>query len=192
MSLQCQEAESVMKKDIDLINEAKGGSQRAFTLLYERYKKSIYNSIYSITKNKDVSDDILSETFTKAFLKIEKYQKDLSFELWLKTIANHNAIDFIRGGKKQRHNAEQNEELTADIILSDYSNPEKDMIKKESIKALEKDINALSSRAREVLTLRYVKGYSYQQIADELGISIGTVKAYISKSTHKIIKNPIN
>jgi RNA polymerase sigma-70 factor (ECF subfamily) len=174
------------KTDAELIGEAKLGSQRAFTMLYNKYHRSIYNIIYNIVKNTDVADDLLSETFTKAFLNINKFTRDISFEMWLKTIANNHSIDFIRGGQKRKDDISMDNELLDEFIHTDFSNPEKELIKKESFELLEQGINELSPRAREVLSLRYTKGHSYQQIADILGMSIGTVKSYISKATNKL------
>lgn len=174
------------KTDAELIGEAKLGSQRAFTALYNKYNRSIYGTIYNIVKNRDVADDLLSETFTKAFKNIDKFTKDISFEMWLKTIANNHSIDFIRGGIKQKNDISIDLDLENEYIYSDYSNPEKELIKKEGIELLEKGISELSPRAREVLTLRYTKGHSYQQVADALGMRIGTVKSYISKATNKL------
>ena len=170
----------------DIIGEAKEGSQRAFTALYNKYHRSIYNTIYNIVKNTDVADDLLSETFTKAFLNINKFTKDISFEMWLKTIANNHSIDFIRGGVKQKDDISMDDETLESFSYTDNSNPEKEYIKKENQQQLEDGILALSPRARQVLTLRYNNGLGYQQIADKLGISIGTVKCYISKATKKL------
>jgi len=174
-------------KDADIIEEAKLGSERAFTTLYNLYNRNIYNIIYNIVKNRDVADDLTLETFTKAFKNLHKFTKDFSFELWLKTIANNHSIDFIRSGKKTIGDISMDDDDLNEFIYSDYSNPEKDMIKKQSLELIEQKISELSPRAREVMDLRYKKGMTYQQIADSLKISIGTVKSYISKAT-KIVK----
>lgn len=173
--------------DADLIERAKSGSQRAFTELYNKYSKSIYNRIYSIVKNTDVADDLLSETFTKAFMNISKFTKDISFEMWLKTIANNHSIDFVRGGKREIDDISLDDDFFENFVYSDFSNPEKEFILKENKGLIAKSISELSPRASEVLKLRYNQGHTYQQIADKLGISIGTVKSYISKATNKLL-----
>ena len=79
----------------DLIKQAKEGKQIAFTKLYEKYKQTIYITIYRIVNNRDVADDLTSITFVKAFSKISSYVNNISFEMWLKTIAINSSIDYI-------------------------------------------------------------------------------------------------
>jgi RNA polymerase sigma factor (sigma-70 family) len=172
----------------DAIELAKTGSQKAFTLLYNTHYKAVYNSVFNIVKNRDVADDLTSETFLKAFKNIEKFTRDISFEMWLKTIANHHSIDFIRSGKRSQNNLYIDDEDSSEFIHTDNSNPEKDLIKKEEDINLEKALSRLSSRAREVLTYRFRDELTYQEIADKLGLSIGTIKHYIHRYKSKIIK----
>lgn len=176
----------------DSIEAAKGGSQRAFTNLYNTYHRSIYNNIYNIVKNTDVADDLLSETFLKAFTNINKFTKDISFEMWLKTIANHHSIDFIRSVTKNKNDVYIDDDQLSEFIHSDYSNPEKEMIKKEEYAQFENALQGLISRPKEVLTYRYQDGLSYQEIADKLGLNIGTIKHYIHKYKNKLKANIIN
>jgi len=178
-----------IKEQIEL---AKAGSEKAFTLIYNTYYKSIYNNIYNIVKNKDVSDDLISETFVKAFKNIDKFTKDISFEMWLKTIANNTSIDFIRRSEKLKDLVYSDDDQINEVIHTDYSNPESDYIKREMSKELRRNIDGLSNRAREILILRFVDERTYQEIADQLNISIGTVKHYIFKYSAVIKKNMLN
>ena len=88
----------------ELIKQAKEGNQLAFTKLYEKYKQIIYVTIYRIVNNKDAADDLLSITFVKAFSKLDSYVTNISFEMWLKTIAINSSIDYIRRTKKESAN----------------------------------------------------------------------------------------
>jgi len=173
----------------EAIEAAKGGSQKAFTFLYDTYHGVIYNNIYRIVKNKDVADDLLSETFLKAFKNIDKFTKNISFEMWLKTIANHHSIDFIRSMNKRRNDVYIDDELLSEFIYTDNSNPEKDMIKKEEYGLFENALKGLSDRSKQVLTLRYQKGLKYQEIADKLKLDLGTIKHYIHRYRKVLISN---
>ena len=88
------------------------------------------------------------------------------------------------------------DENTHEIFYTDFSNPEKDYIKTEVRALLEEEFDLISGRAKQMLDLRYKKDYTYQQIADELGISIGNVKNILNKIrtriTKKINKNESN
>ena len=173
----------------EAIELAKVGSDKAFTYLYNTYHNSIYSNIYNIVKNKDVADDLLSETFLKAFKNINTFTKDISFEMWLKTIANHHSIDFIRSGKKSQNNIYIDDDQLSEFIYSDYTNPEKELIKKEEYTVFEKALKTISPRPRSVLIYRYKDGLSYQEIADKLQLNIGTIKHYIHRYKAKLIEN---
>jgi RNA polymerase sigma-70 factor (ECF subfamily) len=177
------------ESDLTIIEEARNGSQRAYTKLYNKYNKSIYGTIYNITRNTDVSDDILSETFTRAFKNLDRFTKDISFEMWLKTIANNRSIDFIRSGMKTKNDVYVDDDQLSEFIYTDWNNPEKDYIQKESEQILENAIFHLKGRSKEVLTLRFYNNLTYQEIADKLGLKIGTVKHYISRYKQKITEN---
>jgi len=173
----------------ETIEAAKNGSQKAFTKLYNAYHKTVYNCIYNIVKNTDVADDLLSETFLKAFKNINKFVENISFEMWLKTIANHHSIDFIRSTNRNRNDVYIDDEQMSEFIYTDNSNPEKDMIKKEEYKQFENALKGLGDRSREVLTYRYQKGLSYREIAEKLNLNIGTIKHYIHRYKKVLISN---
>ena len=173
----------------EAIELAKAGSQKAFTMLYNTHYRTVYCNVYNIVKNKDVADDLTSETFLKAFKSIDKFTKDISFEMWLKTIANHHSIDFIRSGKKSQGDLYIDDELEQEFVHTDYSNPEKEMIKKEESEMLAKTISKMGSRQKEIIQMRFTEELTYQEIADRLGLSIGTIKHYLHRYKEKIISN---
>lgn len=172
-----------------LVNEAKDGSQKAFTQLYNLFHNTIANTLYYIVRNRDVAEDIASEAFTKAFMKIHKFSLEISFEMWLKTIATNCAIDFIR---KQKSNSASNYTIDVDVSeydSPDYDSPESVYINNEDRDIISEKINSLTGRSRDVIMMRYVEGLSYKEIAEKLKLNIGTIKSYISKSTNKIKPN---
>lgn len=171
----------------EAIDAAKTGSEKAFTILYNTYYRSIYNNIYNIVKNKDVADDLASETFLKAFKNIEKFSKDISFEMWLKTIANNHSIDWIRSSARRRNDIYIDNEQLSEFIITDYSNPEKDLIKKEHKSIFDETLNSMAKKPKEILIMRYNDNLTYKEISERLDINIGTVKSYIHKYKQQII-----
>nr|UWI38627.1 MAG: ECF sigma factor [Bacteriophage sp.] len=170
----------------NLIRQAKLGDQKAFSTLYDRHKPLIRYIIFDIVKNNDVADDLLSVTFTKAFSRIDSYVNPISFELWLKSIAVNTSIDYIRHTKneKQNHYIDsednyiqlQDSELSAEDIIS----------KRESIDQLKVALSRLRFKYRNILELRYFKGLSYEQLANELAVPIGTIKSDLNKAKKKL------
>lgn len=171
----------------ELIKQAKEGKQSAFTKLYERFKFTIYNTIYRIVMNKDVADDLLSVTFIKAFSKLDSYVNNISFEMWLKTIAINSSIDYIRRTKKEKSNywIDDNDN---NFQLSDAAaySPEEDYIFRETSSKLDHALSRLRFKYKNILELRTVQNLSYKQISEQLGISESQVKSRLNKAREKL------
>ena len=179
-----------------LVDKAKLDDQRAFGELYNYYYPQVNRLVRGIIKNTEDSEDISIEAITKAFKNIQKYKEDLSFDLWLKKVTTNYMIDKIRSGVLNNKTVSMDDENTHELFYTDFSNPEKDYIKTEVRALLEEEFDLISGRAKQMLDLRYKKDYTYQQIADELGISIGNVKNILNKIrtriTKKVNKNESN
>ena len=172
---------------ISLIEQAKSGSQKAFSELYYRYKSNIWFIIMNIVKNTDVADDLTSVVFTKAYEKLSTYVDHISFEMWLKTIAVNSAIDYIRRTKKEQlNNYVDSEENT--IQLSDTcQSPEIDMIMKEKLAIVLKTSPTLKQKYQDIIKLR-LEGLSYKEIADKLAMDESKVKSDLNKARQKLKK----
>lgn len=177
------------KKEVsDLIKQAKEGKQIAFSKLYERFKKIIYLTIIKIVKNKDVADDLLSTTFVKAFTKLDSFVENISFEMWLKTIAINSSIDYVRHYKKDSGLYWIDDDENCKIQLSsaaDYS-PEENLIFKETDSNLSEAFNRLRFKYRNILELRTVQNLSYKEISEQLGLSESQVKSTLNKAREKL------
>lgn len=172
----------------DLIKQAKEGKQIAFSKLYEMFKRPLYITIIKIVNNKDVADDILSMTFVKAFTKLDSYVNDISFELWLKTIAINSSIDYIRRYKKDSSLYWIDDDENCNIQLgstADYS-PEEDYIFKETDSRLSEAFSRLRFKYRNILELRIVQNLSYKEISEQLGLSESQVKSTLNKAREKL------
>ena len=170
----------------EAIELAKSNSEKAYSMLYKQYYKSIHNVVYNIVRNQDLADDLTSEVFLKAFKKIDKYSKDISFEMWLKTIANNHCIDFIRSSVKLKNNIYIDDDQMSDFDITDYSNPEKDYIKKEHSIILNESIASIGGKMGIAIRMFVYGQHTYKEIAEHLGINIGTVKHYIHKAKQKL------
>lgn len=171
----------------DLIKQAKEGKQFAFTKLYERFKQTIYNTIYHIVNNKDAADDLLSITFIKAFSKLDSYINNISFEMWLKTIAINSSIDYIRRTKKEKMNywIDDDESSFQLSDSADYS-PEENYIFHETNFKLQNALSRLRFKYRNIIELRTTHNLSYKEIGEKLGLSESQVKSQLNKAREKL------
>jgi RNA polymerase sigma-70 factor (ECF subfamily) len=171
----------------ELIKQAREGKQSAFTRLYNRFERTIYLTIYNIVKNRDVADDLLSITFIKAFSKLDSYVNNISFEMWLKTIAINSSIDYIRRMKKEKANYWIDDDANS-LQLSNQASysPEDDYVFAETSDALDSALSRLRFKYRNIIELRTVQGLSYKEISEQLGLSESQVKSQLNKARDKL------
>jgi len=174
------------KNDFMLVIRAKDGDQKAYAELMQRYKDSIYFMALKMVNNRDDAMDLTVETFGKAFENIEKYKPEFAFSTWLFRIATNNCIDFIR---KKRLNVVSLQSLSEDDtedkqlqIASDTLNPEQTSIKKQESEKLKSIVEQLPQRYRTLIILRYYDEQSYEEIAQQLDLPLGTVKAQLFRA----------
>lgn len=183
------------KNDFALVNKAKNGDQKAYADLMQRYKDSIYFMALKMVNNKDDAMDLTVETFGKAFENLEKYKPDFAFSTWLFRIATNNCIDFIR---KKRISLVSIDTLGDDSnddrpmqIKSDSLNPEEESIKKQQSRELKDIVDKLPLRYRTLIILRYFDELSYEEIAKQLDLPLGTVKAQLFRA-RDLLSNVVN
>lgn len=181
-----------IQQEFELIRKAQQGDHNAMTTLIKRYNKALYYVILKIVRNVDDAEDITVETFIKVFQNLDKFRFDHPFSSWLFRIGTNHCIDFIR--KKRRVETvsfnqlvQNNDEQSIDKqnnteFIDESQNIEENSIKTEQIEILRELINKLPPNYRKVLTLRYFEDMDYQQIADELGLPMGTVKAQLYRA----------
>jgi RNA polymerase sigma factor (sigma-70 family) len=174
------------------------GDQKAYAELMSRYRDSIYFMLLKMVNNKDDADDLTIEAFGKAFKRLEQYTPNYAFSTWLFKIASNNCIDFIRKKKNSTtyslDKPFENDEgggIQMDI-KSSALDPEEKIIKKQKILLMHEVVEKLKPRYKELIELRYFKEYSYEEIAEQLNIPIGTVKAQLFRAReflYNIMKN---
>jgi RNA polymerase sigma factor (sigma-70 family) len=183
------------KNDFHLVVRARTGDQKAYADLMHRYKDSIYFMVLKMVNNKEDAMDLTVETFAKAFEKLEKYQPEFAFSTWLFRVATNNCIDFIRKkklntmsihGMMDEDGEEKQLQIKADVL-----NPEETSIKKQQTQELKLLIESLPSRYRNLITLRYFDELSYEEIAQQLDLPLGTVKAQLFRARY-LLGNIIN
>ena len=173
------------KNDLLLVEEAKKGNEKAFASLMNRYRDSIYFMLLKMVNNPVDAEDLTIEAFGKAFRNIDTYTPRFAFSTWLFMIATNNCIDFIRKKRSAPIPLDQFQDgayYMSFNIASDLPDPEEALINDQKIAILRKIVNQLKSPYKEIIELRYYKEYSYDEIATELKIPIGTVKAQLNRA----------
>ena len=182
------------KEDLQLVKLAvKKKDQRAFKKLMARYKDSIYFMVLKMVHDPSDAEDITIESFGKAFNKLESYDTKYAFSTWLFKIATNNCIDFIRKKKLQTTSIDEPvENDKGDDLYIDFKaevlNPEEKYIKQQRCVSVRGMIEKLDEKYKYLIKLRYYEEYSYEEIADELNIPLGTVKAQLFRAKELLQK----
>ncbi len=172
------------REDYILACEAVKGNQHAYEKLLRRYKDMNYVTILKMISNKEDAEDLTIESFAKAFIHIEQYKPTYAFSTWLFKIATNNCIDYFRrkNAKSKSNEQQELEEGIDSLIDTQSTGPENKLIKQQRKEFVVKIISELNPAYKVLIELRYFKEYSYEEMAAELDIPIGTVKAKLFRA----------
>lgn len=155
-----------------LIQGLKCNSRKAYAELYDRFSNSLFAVIYEITKDRDEAENLLQDTFIKIWKNIERYDASKArLYTWMVIIARRIALDFIKSSYNVEKKKIQNDEILVHTQISHIET------KHEYDIGIQKSIADLEENQRLMIELQYVKGYTQQEVADETGIPLGTVKS---------------
>jgi RNA polymerase sigma factor (sigma-70 family) len=179
-------------QDYELVQKALLGDEKAFARLLSRYKDTIYFMLLKMLNNKSDAEDLTLEAFGKAFKNLHQYSPTYAFSTWLFKIASNNCIDFLRKKKgviiSLESETEQIEINEASKLKSKDLNPEERLIRKQKAILLHKVVRRLKPHYQTLVELRYFREYSYEEIAKELNLPLGTVKAQLFRARQMLFK----
>lgn len=181
------------KRDYVLLRRAlDDNDQNAYAELMQLYRDSIYFMLIKIVKNSDDAEDLTLDTFGKAFRYLDKYSPKYAFSTWLFRIAVNNSIDYIRhkNNSPQCLDDDLSEDGTLRLIDSSESNssptPEQEVINKQRVQMLKTAVAQLPEKYRKVVELRYYEDLAYDEIAEQLGISLSNVKIQLLRAKNML------
>lgn len=179
-------------EDDALVKEAIGGDERAYKKLVAKYERALYFHILKMIKNREQVDDLVQETFVKAFDNLNTYSTSYAFSTWLYRIATNHTIDYLRKKKLQTLSIDEpvkTRDGDMQMQLEDESaGTDRNIIRKQRQKIVQEAIEELPKKYRKVIEMRHMEEKSYQEIADVLDLPLGTVKAHIFRARELLYK----
>mgnify|MGYP004701703283 CR=1 FL=1 len=179
-------------QDYDLVQAALEGDETAFARLLARYKDAIYFMLLKMVNNKSDAEDLTLEAFGKAFKNLHQYSPSYAFSTWLFKIASNNCIDFLRKRKGNlvpiEGSQDPNENESPVKLKSRDPNPEERLIRKQKAILMRKVVRKLKPRYQTLVEYRYFRELSYEEIASELNLPLGTVKAQLFRAREMLFK----
>ncbi len=183
--------------DLTLVKRVRGGDQRAFKLLVERYQRKVYAVALGMLKDKEEAMDVSQEAFVKVYKYLDHFKGDASFYTWLYRITVNICIDIIRkragaGGES----VEFDETLPMDVSEANIgalgsrlgTNPQKSALRRELAEKIQEALAAVPEKHRAILLLREVEGMSYEDLSRTLDIPKGTVMSRLFHARAKVQK----
>lgn len=174
--------------DYQLVCDARDrGNYKAYADLMSAYREPLYLLLLRMTHNTTTASDLTVDTFSKAFCQLHRYAPTGTFSSWLFSIGVNTYIDYIRKRRLDtvslsNMQRSQDNDFVEYQIPSGAPNPEEHLIRQQRDEALRKVVDQLKQPYKEIIELRYYEEYSYEQIAEKLGIPIGTVKVRLSRA----------
>lgn len=173
-------------EDTDLVRRALEGDGAAFECLVERYQGRLFALARNYTKVPAEVEDIVQDTFLKAYTRLDSFQQQSSFYTWVYRIATNTLLDFLKRRGRSPVQTVEDPELVAPIGGDQAMLRPDAALEEREVAEITHDVLAeLPEIFRTVLVLREFEGMAYQEIADVLEISIGTVESRLFRARAK-------
>jgi RNA polymerase sigma-70 factor (ECF subfamily) len=184
------------QEDYNLIDDICDGPPKkrdqAYKRLLSKYRGQIFSLILKIIHNQNEVEDLVQETFSKAFNSIENFNKEYAFSTWLYRIATNSSIDYLRKRRLKTFSIDnpissKDDEYT--IEIPDTSDdPGKNLIQSQRDALVREAIKSLPPKYQKVIEMRHLKERTYEEISTELDLPLGTVKAHIFRAREMLYK----
>lgn len=170
----------------ELINKCKEGSSKAQFEVYRLYFMAMFNASFRIVNDSQEAEDIMQESFLKAFQNLDQYKGDVSFGSWLKKIVINQSLDHLR---KQKLLFDTLESLNNDSYSTDQEDEYTEDETLFEVGKIRNEIGNLPQGYRIVLSLYLLEGYDHDEIAEILGISSSTSRSQFARARKRLLEN---
>lgn len=167
--------------DADLVQAALAGNREAFGQLVTRHQDRLFNSLVRITGSYDDAADVLQDAFLQAFLKLQSFRGASKFSTWLYRVAMNVAFSKQRRRRTTVSLDQTKESLGAEPACLD-DRPEEAMLSRERVEQVQAALADLGDEHRQILVLREIDGFAYEEIAEILDLPVGTVRSRIFRA----------
>lgn len=179
------------EQDCDAVVRVRSGDSDAFRVLVERHSRNVFRLAFRMTGNQQDAEDVVQETFLRAYKQIARYESRSSFATWLFRIASNYSLDLIRSRKRHREQREValNEDSELDImqaIPSTSPTPDRLAFSSEVQTRITAALDELSAQERTAFILRHFEGQSIEQIGASLGTGTNATKHSIFRAVQKL------
>lgn len=178
------------EQEAAIVRKVLGGDANAFETLVLEYEKNVYNIALRMTGNSEDAADMTQEAFIKAYNSLQSFRGDSKFSVWLYRIVSNVCLDFLRSRNRRPTvslSVEDDDGEDAQLDVADESqSPELLLDRKLTRESVRRGLDSLPPDYRQILLLREIQGLSYDEIAQALGLEVGTVKSRIFRARKRL------
>ena len=184
--------------DQEVVALARQGREEAYAELLRRYQERVYARIHHLVRDPELAEDLTQETFIRMFHELDTYRPELKFSTWILTIANNAAIDHHRRKQPDTLRLANTPDLTPEPGKSkptalQLANPSESPTPESDVPRLTPEVRQAITRLRghyrRCMMLRYYEDRSYDDIAEILGLPVGSVKGYMHRAREELRKS---
>ena len=168
-----------------IIKKIKKGKVNYFEKVIKKYDKNLYSYIYSLVKEQYLAEDLLQETLIKIYKNIDKYDTEKSFSAWIITIARNTVYDHFK--KNKIHTLHILDDKDYDVKERN-NNPSEILEEKEKTEVIDKVLNKLPEKYRDIIIYKYFDELKYEEIAEVLNIDAAKVKWKLYEARKLLIR----
>lgn len=169
---------ALTRTDQEIVQRCLSGDADAYADLVERYGGRVYNVALRITHDPDAARDCAQDAFIRAYRALHQYDPSYPFGPWIFRITTNASLNFIQRGRGREITVEE----LPDAPEAPDAGPELSAVRKEELTEVLAAMAELPPAYRAALTLRHMQQLSYQEVADALGIPLGTVKTHLHRA----------
>jgi RNA polymerase sigma-70 factor (ECF subfamily) len=170
-----------LSDDASLIAAALGGETAAFGQLVSRYQDRLYNSLLRVLSSSEDAADIVQDAFLQAYRKLESFRGGSQFYTWLYRIAFNLAMSHMRRGRKEGSLDQMKLQIGSEPVDGQPA-VDAGLLQQERAESVHAALAELSDEHRQIVVLREIDGYSYEDIAEILELPVGTVRSRLFRA----------
>jgi RNA polymerase sigma-70 factor (ECF subfamily) len=171
------------------VERAQSGDSDAFRLLVEQHSRAVFRLAFRMTGNEQDAEDVVQETFLRAYRQLDKYEARASFSTWLFRIASNYSLDLIRMRKRHEDKRERGKAEERDILQTlpvNTPGPDRITYSRQVQERVNEALNELSGQERTAFVLRHFEGMSIDEIGEALGTGTNATKHSIFRAVQKL------
>lgn len=170
-----------------LVERVQAGERQAFDLLVAKYQRRLIRLVSHIVHDPAEAEDVVQETFIKAYRAIRHFRGDSAFYTWLYRISINTAKNVLASRSRRTPTSTDNDAEQAEVIdsgeqLRDINTPESALASQQIVRTVNAAMDALPLDLRTAIVLREIEGLSYEEIADIMSCPVGTVRSRIFRA----------